>query len=328
MEEKEMTCAECGSERKFEDAKCLKCGSIMMEQKLSLEVFVPAKEELTLLAGRAKAVDIKDAVQVHEVRIELRDARISITKRGKELREGALKFQKEVISREKELVGLIEPEEERLKAIDEEFELRAEMEKRRSELPSRLDALVAIGDEMTTDEDEILAMDDNQFNEYRLRRIEAKLAQDKYVMEEKRRIELEEREAKIREEEKLRQEKIAEEDRVLKEARDRAQAEIDKVNKKLNEDRLALEVEKARIAAEELAKEKVQAEHEQKLLIKEREAKFEAEKQAGIEREKVRAEKFVAWQREIKFDESTDVIQWEGNIAKAYRFISEYKIEK
>ncbi len=112
-------------------------------EALSLAEFVPAKADLISLVEQAKKTDMANPEAVHEVRILLRDARVNVTKRGKELREGALKFQKDVIAKEKELVAIIEPEEQRLKTADEEFKLKAEMEKRRDELPSRVDAELA-----------------------------------------------------------------------------------------------------------------------------------------------------------------------------------------
>ncbi len=307
------------------------------DQKLSLEVFVPAREELTLLSSRAKAVDISNAEQVHAVRIELRDARISITKRGKELREGALKFQKEVIKREGELVGIIEPEEERLKAIDEEFKLREEMEKRRHELPSRLEALIAIGDEQTTDEEEILTMDDNEFNAYRLRRIEAKLIADKAAAAETQRIQLEEREAKLRQEESERKAKIEKEDKELAEVRAKAQAEIDKVNaqlrekqeadsKKLYEEREAVRQEAERIATEQRIKADAERKAKEALEMREREEKLEAEKKARVEAERAKAQKFQAFLDETGYDQDSDIIKWEGLIATVYRKIGTYKV--
>ncbi len=316
------------------------------EQNLSLEEFSPAKAELSLLAGRAKAVDVKDVALVHEVRIELRDARVAVTKRGKELRDGALKFQKEVIKRENELVAIIEPEEERLKVIDEENKLREEMEKRRDELPSRLDALVAIGDEAVNDEEELLAMDDNEFNAYRLRRIEAKLIADKAADEQRRIIGLEEREAKAREDERVRREKQDKEDaerKAKQEAEDRIrrekQAEEDRLNaekrlaeaakfaeeaKRIAAEKAVVEAEKARIAAEEKGRKDAEEEQRRQLELKEREAAAESEKEEARMKEK----RYQDWLDSVSKGNDGVVVQWIDGIAHAYKLVGTYDPRK
>ncbi len=154
---------------------------------LSLDDFHPAKEALTLLAEKAKAIETTDLTVVHDTRIQLRDARIQLTKRGKEMRDGALTFQKSVIAKEKELLGIIEPEEERLEKIEDQLKLKKEMEDRRTELPTRIAALTSIGDkDLVIDEDELLAMDDKAFNEYRIRLIDSKLERDRQEFEAKK----------------------------------------------------------------------------------------------------------------------------------------------
>ncbi len=303
----------------------------MSDENLSLEAFVPAKAELSVLAGKAKGVDVKNAEQVHDVRIELRDARISITKRGKELREGALKFQKEVIKREGELVAIIEPEEERLKAIDEENKLREEMEKRRHELPSRLDALVAIGDEVTTDEDELLAMDDNEFNAYRLRRIEGKLLSDKAVEEEKRRIDLEEREARARHEEAERKAKIEAED---KERQEKFRAEevvrFEKMRiedearmeerRKIAKEQSKVDAEKARIKAEEKARADIAEEQRLKLELEKR----EEDRKKKILEDNEKEQRYMDYLKSVGWNDDDHIVEWRDGIASIYKLVGKY----
>ncbi len=132
--------------------------------EFSIERFNPAKAEVVKAVEAAEKVDQKNIVAVHDARIELRDMRIAITKRGKELRDGAVKFQKEVIVREKELVAIIEPAEEVLSRIEEEAKLRKEMETRREELPTRKAALDTVGDQVPFNEEEVLAMDDDEYD--------------------------------------------------------------------------------------------------------------------------------------------------------------------
>src|SRR4051812_11240258 len=87
---------------------------------LEIEKFSPTKAELTKLLEASKVLNLPDLFdqaqlrKVKDARINLRDARVAITKTGKSLREDALKFQKAVIAKEKEFIAIIEPEETRL----------------------------------------------------------------------------------------------------------------------------------------------------------------------------------------------------------------------
>lgn len=282
---------------------------------LTLAEFVPAAAELQTLAQRAKTVDVTDIEQVHAVRIELRDARINITKKGKELRDGALKFQKEVISRERQLIGIVEPEEQRLANVEETAKLKAQMEARKEELPTRRAALATIGDAVEVTDEELLAMDDNEFNEYRLRRIDAKLAKDK-----------EDHERKVREE--------AEAERKRKEAEDKERDEKRKAEEaKLAEEKAKLDAERAAIEAEKRAKAEAEAERERELARKEREAKLEEERKAkeaaekkAAEEAKLKEEAFQSWLKEVGFDEKTDItqVQEDGSIV-VWRKVGTYK---
>ena len=65
------------------------------ETSLSIAEFVPAKEQILAIIERTSLVESSDIPAVHNARIELRDLRVNLTKKGKELREGAVKFQKD-----------------------------------------------------------------------------------------------------------------------------------------------------------------------------------------------------------------------------------------
>lgn len=67
--------------------------------------------------------------QVHGARMELKSARCEIQRLGKTAREDATKFTKAVIAEEKRLIGLIEPEEERLQKLQDEHDAAIEAEK-------------------------------------------------------------------------------------------------------------------------------------------------------------------------------------------------------
>ena len=182
-------------------------------EELNIEKFNPTVAELQTLVNNSKQiveVDIKDKNQLETVkknRIALRDARVAITKKGKELREEANAFNKAVISKEKELIAIIEPEEERLKVFEEQakkLQLRAE---RLAVLPERIKEIEAINDGLPMlDEEYILAMDATEFKEYCNKRISEK--------NEKREKELQDREDEIKRKER---EKEIEEEAIRKE---------------------------------------------------------------------------------------------------------------
>jgi flagellar biosynthesis GTPase FlhF len=175
--------------------------------QLDIEKFSPTVAELQNLVSKSSAIQVSDLTDkqqlkvVKQSRIELRDARVAITKIGKGLREDAIAFQKAVIVKEKELVGIIEPEENRLKAIEEEAEKLAEFEKRRATLPRRLEVLQEAG--LTLSEPEILAMDDNEFITYKNTKVEERNEQERQRLEAERRA-VEEEKAKIEREKEMR----------------------------------------------------------------------------------------------------------------------------
>lgn len=269
-----------------------------MENNFSIEKFSPAKAEVMRVVGEAKSVDITNIEQVHEKRIALRDTRIDIAKSGKMLRENALKFQKDVIAIEKELIDMLTPDEERLDAIEAEHKLRIEMEKRRVELPNRLAGLSAIGDNVTITDDELLKMNDNDFNVYRLMRIENKLTADRIAFEKKQE---EDKEA-----ERLRQKAI---DDANREQLEKDRAELAAARKiqddKIAAENLAIAVEKARIDG---IKEQQAKDEEAKRKEAERIANEQKQKDLD-EAHRMAEENFNIWLKQIGHDSKTDKIE-------------------
>ena len=108
-----------------------------------IERFDPTKEvlqQLVLKTQSITATDLKDKAQLEVVkqnRIELKKARVQIEKTGKAMRDDANAYSKAVIAKEKELIGIISPEEDRLKAIESEAEELAIREERMKKLPER-----------------------------------------------------------------------------------------------------------------------------------------------------------------------------------------------
>lgn len=135
-------------------------------ENLNIEQFNPKVAELQALAGKAETVDITDLKAVKEVRLELKNARVEISKTGKDMRENATTFAKAVIAREKELIALIEPQELRLQEAETAEKLRLEREERKAILPVRVARIVAIfgeGHQSGITEEEVLGMDGATF---------------------------------------------------------------------------------------------------------------------------------------------------------------------
>lgn len=243
----------------------------MENQSLSLEKFNPTTAELAALADRSKKLivtDLGDRAQlalVHDYRMELKAARVNIEKCGKAIREDANKFQKAVIAKERELIAMIEPEELRLKQIEEQAEKHSLMEERRRKLPERMERLKAV--EGTYTEDEVLQMDDVTF-EAHFNRLQGDLnakaaqkleAEKKAAMEaqEAKDKELREREAALEAEKKAHEAKVAKEEadrlekeRLEHEAKEKAEREAQEAKEKAEREAREEEARQAAMKAE------------------------------------------------------------------------------
>jgi hypothetical protein len=117
-------------------------------------VIKQTEAELAELA--AATVDIVEITnddgreQVHRAQITLRDTRLDIERLGKAAREDANKFLQAVIARQDKLIGIVSPEEERLKAMkvaydrriaDEKAAIAAAEKKRVDDLVARVEAI-------------------------------------------------------------------------------------------------------------------------------------------------------------------------------------------
>ena len=311
-------------------------------QVLTLAEFVPAMAELQSLAEQSKSIDTSSLVAVHEMRVVLKKTRIRITATGKALRENAVKFSKDVITREKELIDVISPEEERLEGIEEEFEKKEMMQKRRALLPFRITALEAIGDDVPYNEEQILGMDENEFEAYRLQRVDAKFKLDKAASDAKREEDEKAAAEKRAADDKVAADARAEEDRKAEEARKKKQEEEDAKRrvedekraaeqKKLDDEKAALAAEKAAADAAQKERERVEAEKKADLERREREEKLAAEKAAREKKEREENEKYQAWLKDARFNADTDTIiiinDGKGSIG-LYRLVSTYTPEK
>lgn len=138
-------------------------------ETLDITKFDPTVEALQKIAEDARAVvvtDYTDKAQLELVattRKTLKAARVKITNTGKSLREGAVKFQKDVIAKEKELVAIIEPEEDRLSEIEAEIERTQFVASMKLLLPVRRARMESIGYKEPVSDDELNAMSIDDF---------------------------------------------------------------------------------------------------------------------------------------------------------------------
>jgi len=103
----------------------------------------------------------------------------------------ANQFSKDVIAYEKSLVAIIEPEEKRLKGIEDESKEYAIKEERRATLGEFKAKLATIGDVVDADDDFLLSFDPAGRDQYYTERLQAKLELDKAAKEAQEREEAE-----------------------------------------------------------------------------------------------------------------------------------------
>ena len=87
---------------------------------------------IPLVEASARIVGISNGAgyaEAQSARMKLRNTRVEIEKRGKAAREDATAFSKAVIAKEKELVAVIAPEEDRLQTLQDEWDAAIAREK-------------------------------------------------------------------------------------------------------------------------------------------------------------------------------------------------------
>lgn len=236
--------------------------------------FKPQNEKILTdavkLTSKIKATDLTDKSQlavVRQNRIALKNARVAIQKRGRELREGATAYNRAVIAEQDRLVGIIEPEEERLAKIEAEAEKLAILEERKAKLPERVKRIADIGltqedgKPFAIDEAYILTLDDAAFDGFynnqvahHNQMVAAKLAaEQKKIDDEKaekqRKIDAAAAEKKRKED--LKAAEKAGREKAEREAKEKADREAKEAAEKKERDEAA-----AKAAAEKLEKDK------------------------------------------------------------------------
>jgi hypothetical protein len=126
--------------------------------KAEIQATVAEVENLTI----AGVEDVAGYEAVKAGKKRLADYRIKITKYGKEQREEAIKWQREVLRQENELLAMISPTENALKAKMEAIDQEKKRAERAILLPSRRKMLEGLPVVLT--DDQLLDMNEAQFS--------------------------------------------------------------------------------------------------------------------------------------------------------------------
>lgn len=267
--------------------------------ELNLDQFDPKIAQLNEIVLETKKVTKESGLDVvKSTRLSLRDTRVSITKKGKELREEANAFSSAVIAKEKELIAILAPEEKRLQEIEDEVKAEEFKKLQLEKLPSRKEKLAALAIEgrvMTAVTDEyLLSLDGDQFEAY----YNSVVAERNEIIRQMNEEEQAKKEAALKaEEDRIKAEQQKRDDEIAaKQAEE--QKKIDEANAKIALEQAAIEKEKQKIqhekevaeAAEEARKKALQ-EVEDKRIADEAAKKAEDER---IAKQKIEDEKKAA----------------------------------
>lgn len=301
--------------------------------ELNIEKFNPKKAELTELASKHRSLVIngtedKEGYElVKAARKELQQTRKEIVLVAKAMREDAVKFQKEVIAYEKDLIEILEPVEKDLKDKTDAIDEAIEMEKRKKLVPGRLETLAefgGIGDTgFDTEEEFLCKMNNSQFDEFlNHKRGAFFLKQQTTLREEREKLETEKRavEEATREVEREKQKAIDIEN-ARKEAEERAKRNHELELARVEADAKA-KIDEAKRAEEQREQDRLKAEQDLALEA-ELKAKMERLEQAALERKK-KYQKFLKDNGYV--DDGTFIIKNDAEVVILYKKIGELKI--
>lgn len=189
----------------------------------------------------------EDIDKVKKARIELGKMRVEIKKFGKGKRDWFNEMSSKIITREKELIAIIEPEEDRLYAFEEELKKKKEQADRVAVLPQRIKQLQDLDDGIEIDNNYLNTLTAEQFMGYCNKRLADK--------NQKKTDEL-----RYREDEIKRKEAQIKYDQDIKDAEERARTEEkDRAEKRKIEEELSRQIQKEQEERkEELEKERIE----------------------------------------------------------------------
>lgn len=224
-------------------------------QNTDLQSFLAIKTEIAEFANKYGSLSIAGLddkaglERVHAARMLVKNKRIEVEKRGKELREDAVKTQKTVLAAVKELVGLMEPVETHLKSEEDKIEklkeeIRQEaVRKEEEKLQGRVAQLTKLG--IVPNLAALKNISDVDFADYlqvQKQQHEAKLqqeAEERKTREEAQRIEAEKRQKEDAERRKQQEELRIERERLAE------------IQRKQDAESAKIAAEKKRLADEE-----------------------------------------------------------------------------
>lgn len=281
----------------------------VIEFDYNLEALVKVKEELSL-------IDKTDISEIEEAVKKIVKIRRKIQEKGKQYRDEANAFNKKVLDKEKEYVGIIEPLEVEYKELLEKEKERQVIEARKELLPNKKRQLSVLKVLMPSDE-EILLMDEQQWIYF----YDEKFAEHEYALEQEAKQAQQEKEMKERAEQQAK-EQAQREEQIKKEAEERAEREKIEALKKAEEDKIRAVEEVKREAELKALREKQQVEEKVRKEKEEEEAKTKAEQNAKLKMEADK--KYQSFLKENNYNQETDIIQNSGNSVVIYRRVAEF----
>ena len=288
-----------------------------MEDIIKFDFTADQLRQIVSETSTITTVDIdnkQELALVKKNKLALGKIRNSLKEFGKSKRDYFNEMSKKIITREKELVAIVEDEENRLNVFLEEAKHKQELADRMLVLPDRKEQLSQIGDEIEVTDGFILSLDSLEFTEYvNTRKTEYLNAKELKLNEEKAKIE---REKEIRE--------AQEKTRI--EAEERAKKEIELAKEKAELDRQEAlrkaEAEKQAIIDENNRKEKERIEAEEKIKAEEVEkARIEKENQDKLEKQK----KYQQFLKDNNYNEQEDYLLNKEDKVVLMRKVAEFK---
>lgn len=263
-------------------------------------------EQLNTIKNEILAIDTTDIPQVENAVKKLVKIRRKIQEKGKTYRDEANAFNKNVLSKEKEYVSIIEPIENEYKEILAKEEERKVLEKRKTLLPMKMQQLSLLKTLQPTEE-EVLNMSEEQWIVF----------YNQKVSEHERQIAFEAEQEKQEAERKTREEQIK------KEAEEKAKREQEEALKKAEQDKIKA-VEEAKKEAELKAlREKQEVENKIRAEKEAEEARIKAEQESKAKMEADK--KYQDFLKDNNYSESTDKIESLGGEVKLYRLVATFK---
>lgn len=229
-----------------------------------LQAFEERKEKVSALAEKTSLLELTDWKDkeslklVSSFRKEIKSERVAIQKEGKAMRDLITPINKHILSKEKELVDILEPQEQRLQRLEDwaeaelEKEKQAAIEAENARIQNRIDALAEFGYQI--DYTDVKSMSDETFGKYldgakaQFEKEQAEKAEAERLrleQEEKERLERE-AEAKRLQEERAELEKMRAENEKLKQEQEAKEREMETERARLADVKLALKLEKRR----------------------------------------------------------------------------------